>query len=192
MCKQLLAAGIDFTRPRFVFAISARMDYKKWRLDYVRNVGQFCLDNYNAQIVLYAGSDTELEDVKEFQLSMNSNPDIHYLATTDLADLAALISHCNIFIGNESGPRHIAQALGLPSVSVFAPFSKKAEWLPNQSDRHVGVEWNDVLQLNERQKAEIEDRLAVGSPEYLDLYNTIKPHFVIDRIQQVVAASDIR
>ncbi|MCI0469146.1 MAG: lipopolysaccharide heptosyltransferase II [Nitrospirae bacterium] len=38
---------------------------------------------------------------------------------TDLRDLIALISECDVFISNDSGPMHIAYAVGAPLVAIF-------------------------------------------------------------------------
>ena len=37
----------------------------------------------------------------------------------DLGTLAALLTRCNVLLGNDSGPRHLAQALGTPTVGLF-------------------------------------------------------------------------
>ncbi|HWZ98808.1 MAG TPA: lipopolysaccharide heptosyltransferase II [Candidatus Dormibacteraeota bacterium] len=40
---------------------------------------------------------------------------------TAIVDLPALLSRCNLFIGNDSGAMHVAAAVGLPIVAVFGP-----------------------------------------------------------------------
>jgi len=40
---------------------------------------------------------------------------------TLIADLPALLSCCDLFIGNDSGAMHVAAAMGLPIVAVFGP-----------------------------------------------------------------------
>jgi ADP-heptose:LPS heptosyltransferase len=37
----------------------------------------------------------------------------------DLGTLAALLARCDVMVGNDSGPRHLAQALGTPTVGVY-------------------------------------------------------------------------
>ena len=37
----------------------------------------------------------------------------------DLGTLAALLARCSVFLGNDSGPRHLAQALGTPTVGLY-------------------------------------------------------------------------
>jgi len=40
---------------------------------------------------------------------------------TTIAELPALLSRCQIFLGNDSGAMHVAAAVGLPVVAVFGP-----------------------------------------------------------------------
>jgi heptosyltransferase-2 len=40
---------------------------------------------------------------------------------TAIADLPALLSQCQMFVGNDSGAMHVAAAVGLPVVAIFGP-----------------------------------------------------------------------
>ena len=48
-------------------------------------------------------------------------PPIDLTGKTAIADLPALLSQCQLFIGNDSGAMHVAAAVGLPIVAVFGP-----------------------------------------------------------------------
>src|SRR6266446_4550068 len=48
-------------------------------------------------------------------------PPLDLTGKTAIADLPALLSHCHLFIGNDSGAMHVAAAVGLPIVAVFGP-----------------------------------------------------------------------
>ncbi|MDP8245460.1 MAG: glycosyltransferase family 9 protein [Candidatus Hinthialibacter antarcticus] len=60
----------------------------------------------------------------------------HLLDQRPLRELAALLSQCDQFIGNDSGVTHIAAALGVPT-SVFFLASDPAVWAP--PGEHVQV-----------------------------------------------------
>lgn len=53
----------------------------------------------------------------------------------ELRLLAALIAECAVFVGNDSGPRHLAVALGVPTVTLFGP-EHPFEWHPYPQERH--------------------------------------------------------
>lgn len=50
-----------------------------------------------------------------------TSTDIRILPPQSVADLAALVRHASIFIGGDSGPSHLAAALGTPVVAVYGP-----------------------------------------------------------------------
>ena len=48
-------------------------------------------------------------------------PPLDLTGKTAIADLPALLSQCQLFIGNDSGAMHVAAGVGLPIVAVFGP-----------------------------------------------------------------------
>ena len=48
-------------------------------------------------------------------------PTISLVGATAIADLPALLSRCQLFVGNDSGAMHVAAAVGLPVVAIFGP-----------------------------------------------------------------------
>ena len=47
-----------------------------------------------------------------------------------MAQLAALLARCRMHIGADSGALHLAQVLGLKTVSIFRDYDGIGEWLP--------------------------------------------------------------
>jgi ADP-heptose:LPS heptosyltransferase len=43
------------------------------------------------------------------------------LQCLELPLLAAILSQCHLFIGNDSGITHLAAALGVPTIALFGP-----------------------------------------------------------------------
>jgi heptosyltransferase III len=54
----------------------------------------------------------------------------------DVRELIALIAGARLFIGNDSGPAHVAAAAGRPSVVIFGTTNPK-EWHPWQTEHRV-------------------------------------------------------
>ncbi|MDQ4079414.1 MAG: glycosyltransferase family 9 protein [Gemmatimonadota bacterium] len=70
--------------------------------------------------VLWIGSPAELADVR----AAGASPEWHFadaVGNGSLRDAAALISLCDAFIGHDSGPMHVAAALSVPVLGIFAP-----------------------------------------------------------------------
>lgn len=70
--------------------------------------------------VLLVGSASELPLVEQLRSRMVSRP-VVLAGKTSLLELVALLSHCSLFLGGDSGPLHVASALGVPSVSIYGP-----------------------------------------------------------------------
>ena len=70
-----------------------------------------------------------------------------------LAEIKTLIAGASLFIGNDSGPAHIAAAFGVPVVAIFGE-SNPAIWGPWRTQSEIvtspagiaGVETAQVLQ----------------------------------------------
>lgn len=49
---------------------------------------------------------------------------------TDLTELAHMIAGCDLFIGNDSGPHHLAAALHIPTIGIHGGVVDAREWSP--------------------------------------------------------------
>ena len=70
---------------------------------------------------LWVGTATELAAVRLRERPRSEWRYSDALSGGSLTTVAATISRATIFIGHDSGPMHIASALGVPTVGVFAP-----------------------------------------------------------------------
>jgi len=61
-----------------------------------------------------------------------------FLATGQVAleDLPALLKHCDLFLGNDSGIMHVAAAVGTPVVGIFGPGTTERTGPVLDPDRH--------------------------------------------------------
>lgn len=78
--------------------------------------------------VIITGSGGEMEDVRTI-LSRMRTPAYSLAGQTTVLELAALIKKATLFIGNDSGPMHIAAAMGTPVIALFGP-TEPALWKP--------------------------------------------------------------
>jgi heptosyltransferase II len=72
--------------------------------------------------VLFFGSGESVELVKEMCHGLPPNV-INLAGATSLRELLAITSLCDLFITNDSGPMHIADAFGIPLVAIFGSTS---------------------------------------------------------------------
>ena len=79
-----------------------------------------CAVHARGHPVLWVGTSAELEQVRR----SHTGPEARYVDELHHASMkvtAAALSHARLFVGHDSGPLHIAAALGVPVVGVFAP-----------------------------------------------------------------------
>jgi ADP-heptose:LPS heptosyltransferase len=58
------------------------------------------------------------------------------LDSLDLRELIALIASAKIFVGNDTGPSHLAAAANIPAVVIFGP-TNSTHWRPWHADHRV-------------------------------------------------------
>ncbi len=72
----------------------------------------------NARFLILWGPGDE-NDAYEIKNNLNKNAVL--IPDTDVGKLAALINECKLVVANDSGPMHIAAALGVPVIGIFGP-----------------------------------------------------------------------
>jgi heptosyltransferase II len=91
-------------------------DYKLWSAENFARIGDMLSEKWNAQILLFAGPNERPLQSKVAGL-MRHAPIV--VESENLRHVAALIEACDLYIGNDTGPMHIAAAVGTPVVAVF-------------------------------------------------------------------------
>ena len=111
------------------------------------------IEKYNAQLIFNFRGDDEKNVARRLHSEMEYHSDIFTsIEANSLRELAAMFTFSDFFVGNEGGPRHIAQAFNIPGFAIYPPGTDKAEWLPNASERFQGIEPSDVSpQANSRE-----------------------------------------
>lgn len=85
--------------------------------------------------VIISGGQKESDDVSAIS-SLMTTPVYSIAGRTGILDLAALLKKAALFIGNDSGPAHIAAASGTKVIALFGPTSPEV-WRPWGDDHTV-------------------------------------------------------
>ncbi len=78
------------------------------------------IEKYNATI-LFTGSKDDLKNLKEITNHMKFKQFKIFAGKLNIIETAALIKRCNLFISTDTGPMHIAKAVGIPLIGLFGP-----------------------------------------------------------------------
>ena len=159
--------GIDFSRPVILAAVAARLAHKVWDKENMKEVLRLIIDRYNAQIIFnYAGDEEEY--AMTVHREMGNHPAIFTsIKANSLRELCALAVNCDFFFGNEGGPRHMSQALSIPSFAIFPPGIPKAMWLPGEGENYQGISPDDVLPREQQEGMDYQQRFNLIKVEPL-------------------------
>ena len=103
-------------------AIGAGASYgsaKCWLPERFAEVANRLMSESDAEIILF-GTAGETAVSNAIIAGMRQKP-IDLTGKTAISELPALLSRCQLFIGNDSGAMHVASAVGLPVVAIFGP-----------------------------------------------------------------------
>jgi heptosyltransferase-2 len=101
-------------------ALAAGASYgaaKCWPAERYGEVADRLIERFGASVVLF-GTPAEREIGERIAGSMRQKA-VNLVGQTGVAELAALLGTCGLFLGNDSGAMHVAAAVGLPVVAVF-------------------------------------------------------------------------
>ncbi len=90
---------------------------KRWPAYRFGRVADELMDKHKVKIVII-GDSSSAKTVKEVETGMLRQP-IILSEEHSLGEVAALLKRCKLFISNDSGPVHIAVAVGTPTISIF-------------------------------------------------------------------------
>ena len=159
--------GIDFSRPVIMATPTARLEYKVWPSENMKDILRKIIKHFDAQIIFnFAGKEKEI--ALRYQQELENDSHIFTnIEAPSLPALCALISNCDFFFGNEGGPRHMAQALDIPTYAIFPPNIPKHIWQPNEGERFAGISPDDFIPLEEQLKSRMSyaERMDLITPE---------------------------
>lgn len=124
MRGRLLAEGIDPARP--ILAVNPGATYgpaKRWYPDRFAAAADALCDEWGAAAVI-VGSEEEKDLAGRLGAAMRRRA-VNFAGRTSVRELMALLSQCRFLLTNDSGPMHIAAALGVPLVAIFGPTDRE-------------------------------------------------------------------
>ena len=95
---------------------------KCWLPDRFKLLSQRLLENPKIKII-YFGDKAGTPLVDEICSNLPGERIFNFAGKTSLRELMALIQCCHLFLTNDSGPMHLASALGIPLIALFGSTS---------------------------------------------------------------------
>ncbi|HEY9028946.1 MAG TPA: glycosyltransferase family 9 protein, partial [Burkholderiaceae bacterium] len=108
----------DGDAPLVVVHAGASAPSRRWPAQRFGAVADALAREHGARVV-FTGSAEESALVAEARMAMRA-PSLSLAGRLSLGELGALIARADLLVGNNSGPAHLAAALGTPVVDVYA------------------------------------------------------------------------
>jgi len=117
--REWLTSGTSLDGVMVAIHPGARKKMRRWKPDRYAQIALRLHEQYRASIILLGDCHEEhlldeIESKMGFAAAWKS-------CNLSLIEMAAIFSECHLFIGNDSGPGHIAAAVGCPTLSLFGP-----------------------------------------------------------------------
>lgn len=126
--------GFSVDKPWIAMNIGARWPTKRWPLESFAAVVDQLYEARRDPLVMIGGSE-ERAFTKKLKV-LTKSPFIDLCGDIPLGCLPALLSTSTAMITNDSGPMHVAAALGIPVIAMFGPTSA-ARTGPYGTGHHV-------------------------------------------------------
>lgn len=130
----------------------ASLPEKTWPAERFIEVARHLREASGLEPVFLAGPLDDAAAFSEFRVWRNA----------PLADVKSLMSGASLFVGNDSGPAHVAAAFDIPVVALFGP-SDPVTWAPWRTEARVMTSREDIGRIQAAEVIAAAQSLRVGT-----------------------------
>ncbi len=178
--------GLDQNKLIISISPTSRRHFRRWSLDKFAYLADWLISQFKAQIILVWGPG-ERETVEEIKRQMRQRPTICW-ETSNLFQLGAILRRCDLHLGNDNGTKHIAVAMGKPTITIYGP-QDPVSWTYPDLSRHKflkkGTDCPDCEKIKHKctelsclNQISVEEVLKVFLQLLKDLYKNKENRFV--------------
>jgi len=122
--------------------VGAKRPQNRWPIEYFKEVAEYLLEKkYN--ILLFGGpEDFELAEQIKGERVFNFCGKLSPLET------AEMMKYCKLVISNDTGPMHLAYAVGTTLIAIFSSRDYAGKWFPPANEKNIVFRNNDVYCAN--------------------------------------------
>jgi len=123
-------------RPLVVMHVGAGTAAKRWPISHWVALARSCHERFNGSIVLVGGRE-DVDRARYVEQNAGAAIAMNVVGRYDVEQLAALLAEADMMIGADSGPAHLAAALGRPTVVLFSGTCQARQWRPRGANVRV-------------------------------------------------------
>jgi heptosyltransferase-2 len=132
--RELLATIPEINSPLVVVHVGAGTQAKRWPITHLVDLVNRMVRERACAVILIGGP---VDESVGRTLARLCPAVIDWTGSLSLMQVAALLGEADLFIGGDSGPAHVAAAMGTPSVVLFSGTNRVECWRPLGQEVHV-------------------------------------------------------
>ena len=105
-------------------------DTRQWPATHFASLIDLLVGDAGARVILIGAGEEAAIALEVLEKTARPDGVISLVGKTSLRDLPYILRACTAYIGNNSGPKHIAAALGVPTLGVHSAVVDTTEWGP--------------------------------------------------------------
>jgi lipopolysaccharide heptosyltransferase II len=113
-------AGLAGEAPLVALHPGASKEPRAWHAERFADLGRRLTGSYGGRVVLL-GSPSERDLLQRIASALPAGGVFVPEPGLSIKTAGALMEQCHLFVGNDSGPMHVAAALGVPTIGIFGP-----------------------------------------------------------------------
>jgi heptosyltransferase-2 len=118
--QNLLARKVLPSEDYVVIHPFAGWEYRRWDPARFARLGRSIISDYDTEVV-YLSDNRDQDGLFRLSEQFRDEPRARFVSFLSLMESAVLIHRSSLFIGNDSGPLHLAALFGVPLVGLFGP-----------------------------------------------------------------------
>jgi len=118
--------------------VGAKRPQNRWPIEYFKEVADYLLKQ-NKNILLFGGQE-------DFELAEKIKGDkvFNFCGKLSPLETAEMMKYCKLIISNDTGPMHLAYAVGTPLIAIFSSRDYAGKWFPPEDGENIILR-NDII-----------------------------------------------
>lgn len=129
------------------FAPGAAWAFRRWPEERFIELGRWLQEKQGARILILSGKAEEALSAR-IAAGLIAEKTANLAGRTTIREMASVLKRCRLFVGNDSGPMHVAVAAGVAAVGLFGPgeYARFRPWGSGHDVVHLGLTCNPCSQ----------------------------------------------
>lgn len=111
---------ISTDKKTLIISPCSSMSYRNWTVEGYAQVADYAAERHDMQVVLCGGPSAIEHEYGEKITSLCRHKPLNLIGQTDIKQLLALLKKADLVIAPDSGPAHLATAVGTPVIGLYA------------------------------------------------------------------------